>query len=260
MDDDNVKEVLFTCAKYGHLEIIKFLMNNYNYDVCKNILYISAEYGHLEIVKYIIDTYYPRMKHLHKDSALSISVKNGHSEIVSYLIANKADYGYYFNKLLSHSVEIGNFEIIRLLIENDSYNCVLDDDLLWKSVEKGYFDIARFLVKKGCNTSNYISTSISTVWKDNVEIIKFLIEIGIYINLFSYPIITDIIEYNSEKIFNYLLSLYNNDEIIIAINYFGFKEDLTKYLLKKDLSKYSRLVSLYRELGIDLFDLLEKEQ
>lgn len=65
---------------------------------------------------------------------------------------------------------------------------------------------------------------------------------------------------DDHKIINFILSYCDDNELKEALMNLTFRKNMECYLLKRDLSQYPVLVQIYRELGVDLFDLLEKEQ
>ena len=75
-------------SEYGHFEVVKYLVENYNYtqDKIDEVLINASLHGHLEILKYLIenggDPYasggYP----------FRFALREGHFNILDYLIEN----------------------------------------------------------------------------------------------------------------------------------------------------------------------------
>jgi antitoxin component HigA of HigAB toxin-antitoxin module len=91
--DDNI--ILLSSCEYGHLEIVKYLINTFDLKVedTKGIddhdaLQISCATGHLEIIKFLVDTFKLTAKDIksYNNSALRLSCTHGHLEVVKYLV------------------------------------------------------------------------------------------------------------------------------------------------------------------------------
>jgi len=74
------------CCELGNFKYVQFLVEK-GVDTCKQALNYSASNGHLEIVKYFVEN----DANLDTSSALEISAGNGHLEIVKYLIEGDID-------------------------------------------------------------------------------------------------------------------------------------------------------------------------
>ena len=79
MDDGKIYVVEYS-ATYGHLELIKQLVNGTDNNVLDCALAVSAKYGHLEIFIYLME------RGVDGRFALAMCAMNGHLEIVRYLI------------------------------------------------------------------------------------------------------------------------------------------------------------------------------
>lgn len=86
---DNISKALFESSMYGHLEVVKVLLqhkvdiNNFG-DLA---LTGAAMNGHLEIVKLLIEN----KANIGDNQALYAATQNGHLEVIKYLLDNKAD-------------------------------------------------------------------------------------------------------------------------------------------------------------------------
>ena len=96
----------------GKLKIIEFLYKNYNIDInqCENLV-ISCKYGHLDLVKFLIEN--GTDINTMDTSPLLKSIENGHIDIVEYLIYKgvniRSYYLFYFQSILYNQVSLINF-------------------------------------------------------------------------------------------------------------------------------------------------------
>lgn len=226
---------LGAAAYYGNLEMVSFLMEQYeNTDISK-ALFFGAQKGYFKIIKFLM-RYCKEENADYVNRALYICASNGYLEIVSLLLkseyVNKDDkkyswmqseYGHIkiiynmntINGALIAGARNGHLEIVILLIKNGAKSY---DDALRISACNGYVDIVRYLVSNGANiiVSHFITDCIDSI--------------------------------------NTLLPFFKN-KLTNSLNKITLER-----LLKSDLSKYQNLVNAYREKGIDVYDMVEKEQ
>ena len=88
-------------AKHGHIEIIKFLEDEHNWDIyetnCKgsNVSMFAAYYGYLNIIE-----------HLHKNHNYDFTLKGTNNEtILSYAKGNRKDYIVFYLEDINKKVE-----------------------------------------------------------------------------------------------------------------------------------------------------------
>jgi ankyrin repeat protein len=81
------EEALTWAARYGHLEVVKYLAEECNVDA-----YVFDEYalrhacsnGHLEVVKYLVEKCGSNA-HIWNDAVIDFAYRNGHADVVKYL-------------------------------------------------------------------------------------------------------------------------------------------------------------------------------
>lgn len=97
---------------------------------------------------------------------------------------------------------------------------------------------------------------ILSIKKNRLDFVKHLVEkeVNIYEN--EHNALFFSAENCYLEIVEYLLSFYKISKAIKIIKNY---HTMMNILLKKDISKYPLLIQFYRELGIDLFDMIEKE-
>lgn len=98
-----------------------------------------------------------------------------------------------------------------------------------------------------------------SVYNGNLSFVILLITNGANIHAENDYSLRVSIAYPYYDIVFYLAEFYSVEKFKMFIDK-SFLEEMLEDLLKKDLSKHPILVQVYREFGIDLFDLLEKEK
>lgn len=106
---------LFSGAKYGNLEVIKFHMphvTSIDIEDLNYIVVIAVENGHLEILKYLYN--YGLSVSAYENMAIRRATSNGNLEIVKFLTEHNADI-YEDNKsLIVIVVHEDNFKVVKL--------------------------------------------------------------------------------------------------------------------------------------------------
>lgn len=158
-----------------------------------------------------------------------------------------------------------------------------ENDAFLDAVENEQFEVVIFLLDNGANIHTDSDWAlIGNIENISLKMIKLLVHYGIDIHatdglseedftpgpdldaFFSRNKKNDWALYWSIKrrryeIVNYLLTLYSVEEIKKAFSNEDLKDVLLKYVMKNDLSKYGNVISAFRELGIDIYDLVESE-
>lgn len=264
--DDYAGSVITNSAAWGHLEIVKVLVEK-GAKINDITLIMAAHTDHLEIVQYLVENganvdaidtdyehilaevvqkgYFEIVKYLVEKGAnvdacgsygclLVISIIFKHFDITKYLIDKGAEIEDY---MLTYCVKYGNLELVLLLISNEADIHFENDELLCISAELGEIEIVQFLIENGA--------------KNNYTLLRCLNPRHIYM---SYTKCT-----STDDVVDYLLSIYSKEELKEALFNHESKTYLLKFIIKRDLSKYEKVISVFRELGIDVFDLIEKE-
>lgn len=270
---------LYVSAKNGHLNIVKYLLNKYEYEDPDGIdpLIAAAKRGHIEIVKLLIENVY--IFGSDKNEALINAAAKGHLEIVIFLIENSADINADGNKSLQLSAKNGHLEVVKFLLSkntNDKKYLALRlsvenghleivkilinyvkniNDLHCIAIMKNYFDIFTLLQEK--KIPNYDILLRTCIYYNCKEAVVFLLENGA---LISNNCLKISLNRNNLGMIKLVLSYYNENELKDAINYDDNKNKLLSFLLKQDLTDYSKVINVYREYGIDVYDMVEKEK
>ncbi len=78
--------LLSTTAKYGRLEVMRYLVSSIGVDIHANdeqALVLAAMYGNLKVVQYLV--YMGADIHINNDQALSLAYRNSKDKVVKYL-------------------------------------------------------------------------------------------------------------------------------------------------------------------------------
>lgn len=220
-------KLLESCIKNGNLKIVKYLLKDNNIDIASSIFSGCIKNGHLEVVIFMMENCGARLlRNYFKNHLLMLSIKYGHLEIVKLFINNKTTIDDESSGPMECAIENGKLEIIAFLIENDFY----DDDLTY-AIENGYLESVKILVKCGVDIYGYIRY-----------------------------ILTKCIECSDNRMLPYFVSIYSTDILKKELKNKNLKDTILEYIIKQDLSKYDILINIYREMGIDIYDMVENEK
>lgn len=200
-------DILITCAKNNHSEIVKYLIEKTNIVEYKkiNILEHYIFDRNLEMIKYLVE----KKVNFHKfnNYGLLFLAKNGNVEIIKYLVEIGRDFnkiGDYENiNIFLYYVYNGCFGMTKYLIEKGADIYIKNNSALTHCITNNYFEIAKLLIENGANVNtsmdNGVSVLMGSIKKNNVKMTKFLIEKGanIHVNNNS-PLKYCIIENNTE--------------------------------------------------------------
>lgn len=123
---DFMETYLEKSCKYGHLEIVKYLLKIYverNYFVYDKLFRICCEYGHLRLAKYFL-VKYPNISIEHSHG-IFYSLKNNYIKTSKWLF-----YPYsreYIKKCVKICIEKKNINFIKWIIQKDNYFKYIND-------------------------------------------------------------------------------------------------------------------------------------
>lgn len=182
----------------------------------------------LKIIKCLINSHYDiytNYKYLMMESII-----DKHLDIVELLIKNNAELQEMNDNFLLLCIMGNKYKFVEIFIKNGANVQFNNDEPLRSSAKRGFLEITKLLVNNGAN-----------ICAENNG--------ALYISCVK----------NHIKIVDYLLSCYSFSELKNAFNDQKLINVMLNYLMKKDLSKYDMVVTVFRELGIDVFDMIEKE-
>ena len=153
---------LHVAAIYGHLEVMKYLINNFNFDPNivgvngRTALYYACSNGHLEVAKYLIEECHcnPDTR-FEKDTLLHIAAAHGHLDLVKYFVEdlniNVNIQGLMKWTPLFYTVQNGHHHIIKYLIETCHCDASMRDECNVAPLDiaaiYGHLDIVKYFVK-----------------------------------------------------------------------------------------------------------------
>lgn len=183
-------------------------------------------------------------------------VKKGDLENVKLFINNGVDVRKYDDCALKFSAIRGHFEIVKLLIDCGTNINAEDDLALQLSAYNGHFEIVNLLLEKGADT--HAKDNYALRWSTrngHLEVVKLLIKHGADIHAMNDQAL--LWSFDHLEITSYLLSFYNDQEItmIIKLN----KPKLLSFIMKNANSTYEKLIQGFRNIGVDVYDLIERE-
>lgn len=254
-------------AYFGNTEAVILLIENgasiHVIDVIA--LRVSARYGHLEVVKYLLKN--GAFIHAMEDYALRESVCNGHLEVAQCLLENGAFIHIHDDSPLQsccHFMWNGDakyVEMVKLLIKNGAHIDVDNNLALRLSVIYLFSDLVDFLIENGADIhadDDYVFQWCSDRSKVYLDGIKILVERGANIYANDNYAIRNCID--KPDIINYLLPLYRRKELKKIFLIGSIRNPILKFVKSGDVKLFPLLISLYRDYGVDIYDMIEKEQ
>ena len=165
-------------ALYGHLDIVKYLIDNGAnlHDENDCALRFSAEHGHLSIVKYLIEN--GADIHANDDYALKLSAQCGYLNVVEYLIENGANIHAGNDYPLRWSAYDGHLDVVKYLMEKGADIHAANDFALLLSASRGHLHIVKYLIENGANLHADNLLLRTTARNGHLHIVKYLIGNG----------------------------------------------------------------------------------
>lgn len=240
---------LIYSAEEGHYNVVDFLIKEGVF-MHINALIFSAAQGHVKIVKLLLDS----GMDVDNDSPLVMSASNGHLNVVTLLLS-------YGAKISGHayisSIENNRFAITELFIKKDANVIFCNNFGMYHSASYGYTEMFELFIRYGANIHDDEQTLFEhSIDCGNLEIIKIMVENNCdicadkdYVLFYKFG--------EHRHITDYLLSLYSLEQFKELLNDEKNKDLIKKYILKGNLT--DKFVIAYRDIGIDLYDLMEKE-
>lgn len=129
------------------------------------------------------------------------------------------------------------------------------------SSKNGHFHVVEYLISIGANVNALNDEAlINSAIGGHVEVVKILIENEAHLHVNNNQPLLESLSRDHTDVINYLLSVYSDKGLKKMINNNDqIKNLLIKFIMKPDLSKCERMINIFRESGIDIFDMTEKE-
>eukprot|EP00833_Pecoramyces_ruminatium_P018011 jgi/Orpsp1_1/1192043/evm.model.d7180000090145.2 len=269
IDIDIFKNIL----KFNNLDLLNILYNN-DFDLNQKdkynetILNYAIKHGNEQIIKYLIDNGSDiNMEGRWDDKPLIVAIKNRKINIIKYLISCGANVNF-VNYLNESPVSINEkynnkeeyYEVYKQIkqILEENFNPQDINILLISAINNNNIPLIKNLIENNSNINIIINNNIklidSIIMKNNLELLKYLITIGLDINYKDKnghtPLIYAIKAQN-EPIIDYLL---NCNIIISEIKNINIDINLIKKILKLNNPK------LFSILYNNFFDVNQKDE
>lgn len=210
----SVRRLLGLAAKYGHAEILKYLLDagmdlymDFSQDDGKTALYHAAENGHLSVVKELLkhgvnpNVYY---RYPDKIFPIDVAAHNGHHEIVAYLQKEESHRRAFFDASLD-----GNLAVIQAFLKthtakaidrmfsiaqcssgglclgvNNNIDSVTKCGVLSIAASRGHLSIVQALIAAGVTINQQDKTGKTALYwaayYAHLPVVKALIQRGAY--------------------------------------------------------------------------------
>ena len=161
---------IFDAAKNGHLDIVKYLVDEKKIDIPESAVYRAVKNGHLDVVKYLVDE---KGQDISVDSVF-FAAANGHLDMVKYLVGKGKSID---GEEVSNAAKNGHLDIVKYLVEKGAK---ISDNTVYVAAQDGHLDVLKYLVgEKGVNIN---SAAEDAVKNDHLDVVKYLVEKGASIN------------------------------------------------------------------------------
>ena len=175
----NLNQALFKACEYGHLQIVKFLLNQgakaNGGDGNGEPLSVASFEGHYRLVKFLLD------HGAHADDgdskALRWACENGHLEVVKLLLDYGAKVNDYYGKALISAIQYGHLKLVQFLLDNGA-NVNINNrgdnyysEALIRAKLLGHNEIVQLLLDNGAR--NYFEYVVPYNHHNNMQIVYF---------------------------------------------------------------------------------------
>lgn len=243
-------DLLLQYIKDENIEKIKNIINSCDVNYNKGRpLSLSIEKNNLEITDLLLKN----GADINASEALATAILNENEKAMRYLIENGASTRRLNSCLFSLMLE-RNADFIKFLINHGVDIYYKYCYFLLRYVECEDLDMIAFLLEKGAFITDDLILEI--IKNNQLSIIKFLIKKGFW----DLHALIVSVEHKKVEIIDYLLPLFDECELKKALGRPVFQKNMLNYVLGQDLVKYPVLIQIFREFGIDIFDIIENEQ
>ena len=190
--DNTGRTPMYLAAGFGHIEIVKLLLNltnnpNAPRDNGKTPIYFAAGKGYLEILKLLMNsTENPHIPDKEGVTPINIAAHEGQLEVVKFLLnsttANPNIPDNNGETPLNAAAGNGHIEIVKLLM-NSTENPNSSDNFgrtpIYEASKQGYFEIVKSLMKSTENPNAPMNNGVTPIFvatqNNHIEILKLLI-------------------------------------------------------------------------------------
>jgi ankyrin repeat protein len=195
--DNNGGTALFYASRYGHLEIVQYLLQNGNANVeaktngGMTALHWASDNGDLKVVQYLLQNGNANVEAKSNNgwTALHLASNKGHLEIVQYLLQNGNAHVEAKNNdgwtALHFASCMGHLEFVQYLIQNGNANVEAKTNDGWTAFHlasrNGYLEIVQYLLQNGNanveKKNNHGWTALHlTSLKGHLDVVQYLVQ------------------------------------------------------------------------------------
>jgi len=150
-------------ARHGHLDVIKYLVEEKGEEIGDYAVEDAAENGHLDVIKYLVG------KGAEIGDSVKNAAKNGHLNIVKYLVDEK---GKEIGSAVNHALSNGHLAVVKYLV--DEKGAKIEDTAVENAAYNGHLNIVKYLVDekgKKIGRAFYYATA-----DGHLDVLKYLVE------------------------------------------------------------------------------------
>ncbi len=142
------ENVLFNASKHGHLQLVKYLVENGANVHTENdeALIYAVQENKLEIVKYLVEV---GKMDIHNGYMVYIAASNGYLDILKYLVKKGANFRYEDEAPLIRAAAYGHNEIVEYLLSIGSDVHAKNDQALYNANANKHMDVVATLIANG---------------------------------------------------------------------------------------------------------------
>jgi len=168
-------------VEYRNLGMVKFFVGKVSDPShWRSAIINAAEHGHLEVVKFLVENK-PKGYYKHAlDVAMSYAAKGGYKDLIDYFIQQGANH---WLESLSQSILAGNDDLIEFFLEKALANSGEDDDWsvpLRSALKVGNLDLFKLFSEKDIDEEEWGMLLSDAIDNGKLEFVKFIIESGKY--------------------------------------------------------------------------------
>ena len=168
-------EALKKASSNGNELIVKYLIEN-GANVNGNAMCVAAKYGHLSIVKILME--HKTFTDKDYETYMYQAAYGNHIEVVKFFVDNDIK-TYLREDFFCDIAEKGKMEIIKLLIDKHTYSSQTYSRAFGRTCSNGYLELSKLLFQQGVDVNFNGGYAIKwAVSYKHMEIIRFLIENG----------------------------------------------------------------------------------
>lgn len=184
----NFDQCLYGACRFGHFDIIKWLINNKKYVDIERAFGYACGGGHLEIAKWLLIQCEQKRKNKifnletfssdYKIVALYLACHSGHLEIIKWLISLTNIESNKFRGCFCVACESGHLEVAKWILSFTKINVKTIEQTLANVCDSGYLEIAKWLITLTEKKLNFEIALYCACYGGHFKIAKWIIKNG----------------------------------------------------------------------------------